>query len=184
MLGFWPLGFLPLGFFQIDAGVSLTADVTATEANDTAAGNAVIVTPLSASVAVVEQDDAMSALADIEDVQPQFVGGAAWNWPKSRRDRRYIDEAPEPLPAVETPRPPRAKLALPQTPAFDVAGALAKAREAARGVAADEVFLRRAERREAALQRAQAVAVAQAAARAKADADDEDDIEALLMAAW
>ena len=119
------------------------------------------------------------------EVAPQFFGGAKWVWPKSRRDRRYIDDAPveEPLPVVETPR---AKITLAPAPAFDVAGAIAAARQAARSAVSDEVALRRAERLQAATATAQAVAIAKAkaAAKAKADADDEADIEALLMAAW
>jgi len=186
MIGGGPIGELPIADVAIPvaAGGSFTATTAATLNGIGAAANVTITGDFTATTTALLNGIGAAGAVTIEAEQPQFFGGAAWNWPKSRRDRRWIDDAPEPLPVVETPAPPRAKLAIPETPAFDVAGALAKAREAAKSVASDEVTLRRAERREAAAQKARAIAVAQAAAKAKADADDEDDIAALLAMAW
>jgi hypothetical protein len=119
-------------------------------------------------------------------IAPRYFGGAAWVWPKSRRDRRYLDDAPadEPTSVAPVVEVQRAKIT--PAPKFDVAGAIAAAREAARNAASEEVALRRAERRLAAVATAQARAAAnaQALAIAKAIADDEDDIETLLLGAF
>ena len=159
-----------------------TADIATTEANDTMAALAGAIN--QANVAATEEADTAAISAGPPVEEPQFFGGAAWVWPKSRRDRRYLDDAPEVLPAVEIPTP-RAKIVPAPAVKFDVAGAIAAAKKAARSVAAEEVALRRVERKRAAEDAARGAALqAKAKARAKAIADEEDDLEALLMGAW
>lgn len=161
------------------AALSLEAAVTATEANDTAAGAAVIgVATLSASVAVTEQDDTAAGTAEIQ-VPFSDVPILPLVWqppPKPRKKLSIAAVIAERVPDVgHIPTP------LPKMPAFDVAGALDKARQAALLEARQINATRRADALAVAQKQAIAKAQAAKAAREKAEADDEDDVEMLLL---
>lgn len=166
------------------AGQINGAAVAATEANDTAAGAAGAIN--TATVAATEAADVASASAGPVAFADVPFGGAAWSWPKSRRDRRYVDDVDdvEPQTAPEHVAPPIIIPSAAPKPVLDIASILKDTAKTARIAAKEQAALNKLARIEIAVVNMKRDAQARADAAAKAEADEEDDLEGLLLMTW